>query len=237
MALMPLLLDTMLLAPHTLVRASDTLPHVSETAGGWLITAALPGLAASDVSVEVTSEEDDKHLWLHAPRFKTELRRAHRPHARRRLRFPRSRAPAAAKTRAASPRDRRLPRNANLTAASSSLVDGVLKIAVPKLSPETSIVNVESEPLPGDLPEPRGQVCLALPGLGAADVSVSIVRDKARHTPPPPQPRRRRRAPGGASSAGSGPRPAPRRRSAPARWRSRRTRAPWPAPRGRRATR
>ena len=78
MSLVPLLLDAML-APHTLVRAAnETLPLVSESADGWYIKAALPGLTASDVSVDVTAADDDKHLWLHAlPRFKTELRHAH----------------------------------------------------------------------------------------------------------------------------------------------------------------
>ena len=84
MSLMPLLLDSMLCAPHSLVKtANEALPSVQETADGWLIRTSLPGLTAKDVSVEVSKATepadvdsgDAHHLWLHAlPRFKTELR-------------------------------------------------------------------------------------------------------------------------------------------------------------------
>ena len=83
MSLMPLLLDSMLCAPHSLVKtANEALPSVQETADGWLIRTSLPGLTAKDVSVEVSKatqpvdvDTGDAHLWLHAlPRFKTELR-------------------------------------------------------------------------------------------------------------------------------------------------------------------
>jgi HSP20 family molecular chaperone IbpA len=61
----------------------------------------------------------------------------------------------------------------------ASLVDGVLRVAVPKAAPVSVGVKVEATPLPEDLPEPRAQVALALPGLGAADVTVTITRDRA----------------------------------------------------------
>jgi HSP20 family molecular chaperone IbpA len=62
---------------------------------------------------------------------------------------------------------------------SASLIAGVLTVAVPKVQPETVPVTVEAVALPDDLPEPRGQVSLALPGLGAGDVTVSITRDRS----------------------------------------------------------
>jgi hypothetical protein len=84
MSLMPLLFDSVLCAPHSLVKtANEALPSVQETADGWLIRTSLPGLTAKDVSVEVSKATectdvdsgDAHHLWLHAlPRFKTELR-------------------------------------------------------------------------------------------------------------------------------------------------------------------
>jgi HSP20 family molecular chaperone IbpA len=49
---------------------------------------------------------------------------------------------------------------------------------VPKAAPITIAVKVESAPLP-ELSEPRAQVALALPGLGAGDVSASITRERA----------------------------------------------------------
>ena len=77
MDLYPLLLDAML-APHTLVRSQSKLatPVLEETSAGWLVTAALPGLSAKEVSVETSVDADgDAHLWLHAQqRLKTELR-------------------------------------------------------------------------------------------------------------------------------------------------------------------
>ena len=57
-------------------------------------------------------------------------------------------------------------------------MNGVLTVAVPKMSPETHTVAVEPAPLPDELPEPRAQVALALPGLAAADLSVTITRDR-----------------------------------------------------------
>jgi HSP20 family molecular chaperone IbpA len=74
---------------------------------------------------------------------------------------------------------RRLPRNADSSAVTASLLDGVLRVAVPKAAPETFAVKVEAEPLPETLSEPRAQVALALPGLGAGDVSATITRDRA----------------------------------------------------------
>ena len=84
MSLMPLLFDSVLCAPHSLVKtANEALPSVQETADGWLIRTSLPGLTAKDVSVEVSKATESAdadvdsahHLWLHAlPRFKTELR-------------------------------------------------------------------------------------------------------------------------------------------------------------------
>ena len=73
---------------------------------------------------------------------------------------------------------RRLPRNADSARCSASLVNGVLTVAVPKKTPETHTVAVEPAPLPDELPEPRAQVALALPGLAAADLSVTISRDR-----------------------------------------------------------
>jgi HSP20 family molecular chaperone IbpA len=65
-----------------------------------------------------------------------------------------------------------------MRAVTASIIDGVLTVCVPRVAPETTNVRVESAPLPDDLPEPRGQVSLALPGLGASDVSASITRDR-----------------------------------------------------------
>jgi HSP20 family molecular chaperone IbpA len=72
---------------------------------------------------------------------------------------------------------RRLPRNADMQRVSASLVHGVLTVAVPKAPAVDVAVTVETNALPDDLPEPRGQVSLALPGLGASDVNVTITRD------------------------------------------------------------
>jgi hypothetical protein len=77
MDLMPLLVDAML-APHTLVRSQvhAARPALEETADGWLISCALPGLGLKDVSVETSRDaEGDAHLWLHAlRRLETEFR-------------------------------------------------------------------------------------------------------------------------------------------------------------------
>ena len=62
---------------------------------------------------------------------------------------------------------------------SASLVHGVLTVAVPKSAAVDVPVAVETTALPDDLPEPRGQVSLALPGLGASDVQVTITRDRS----------------------------------------------------------
>ena len=76
--LAPLLLDAMLMpAPHTLCRSasSDSRPTLEEHADGWVITALMPGMDASQVSVETLQQDDGSQLWLHAePRFRTELR-------------------------------------------------------------------------------------------------------------------------------------------------------------------
>lgn len=77
--LAPLLLDAMLApAPHTRCCSASAAsrPTLQETADGWLITALVPGMDASQVSVETLKEEDgSNHVWLHAlPRLKTELR-------------------------------------------------------------------------------------------------------------------------------------------------------------------
>ena len=77
------------------------------------------------------------------------------------------------------PHTRRLPRNADMQRVSASLVHGVLTVAVPKAPAVDVPVTVETTALPDDLPEPRGQVSLALPGLGAADLQVTITRDRS----------------------------------------------------------
>ncbi len=73
---------------------------------------------------------------------------------------------------------RRLPRTADASNIRASLLDGVLRVAVPKAAPVTTAVKVEAAPLP-DLSEPRAQVALALPGLGPEDVSATITRERA----------------------------------------------------------
>ena len=216
--LAPLLLDAMLMPePHMLCRSSTgaaaSRPTLEETADGWIITALMPGMDASQVSVETLQEEDGaSHLWLHAePRFKTELRcvpaQAHALAAahgagRARHNAALARSGCALRVRAALAADalgtirkamrlstrqraltrllppRRLPRNADSARCSASLVNGVLTVAVPKKTAETHTITVESAPLPDELPEPRAQVALALPGLAAADLSVTISRDR-----------------------------------------------------------
>lgn len=174
MSLMPLLLADALLAPHTLVRSKDaSMPTVHETAEGWTLSAALPGLSAKDATLEISVEADGvPHLWLHAlPRVRTELRCVPSPVTRDVPNAWRARP----LTRAHA---RRLPRNADVSAISASLLDGVLVVKVPRKAPETFSVPIETTPLPDDLPEPRGQVSLALPGLGAGDISATVTRDR-----------------------------------------------------------
>lgn len=149
--LAPLLLDAMLApAPHTRCCSASAAsrPTLQEAADGWLITALVPGMDASQVSVETLKEEDgSNHVWLHAlPRLKTELR---------------------------------LPSNADAARCSASLLNGVLTVAVPKKEKETHAVAVDASPLPDGLTEPRAQVALALPGLAAADLSVTITRERS----------------------------------------------------------
>jgi HSP20 family molecular chaperone IbpA len=205
--LAPLLLDAMLTpAPHTLCRSasSDSRPTLEEHADGWVITALMPGMDASQVSVETLNQDDGSQLWLHAePRFKTELRcvpvpqrctqrarAAGRARAGRSARgsalcarVQRRRFPAGTfwklPSNAPRPLPRRLPRNADVSKVQASLLNGVLTVAVPKKAPETFAVTVESSPLPDDLSEPRAQVSLALPGLAASDLSVVISRDRS----------------------------------------------------------
>ena len=194
-------------APHMLCRSHSgsaaSRPTLEETADGWTITALMPGMDASQVSVETLQEEDGaSHIWLHAePRFKTELRCVPAQHAAARCaRRARHRAPRCARsqicclgtvrkvvrlstrqralTRPLAVFPRRLPRNADSARCSASLVNGVLTVAIPKKAAETHTVAVEPAPLPDELPEPRAQVALALPGLAAADLSVTISRDR-----------------------------------------------------------
>jgi hypothetical protein len=98
-----LLLEAML-APHTLARShAHAQPLLEESAEGWLISCALPGMAAKDVSVETSAGADgDAHLWLNAPpRCQTEFRCVRRNARRTTARAPRARAaPRCARCRA-----------------------------------------------------------------------------------------------------------------------------------------
>ena len=113
--LAPLLLEAAMLtpAPHTLCRSqsgSASRPTLEETADGWVLTALMPGMDSSQVSVETLQGDDGSHLWLHAePRFKTELRCAPRASARARARYSTLRSARSAPRCASAQRGRAVP--------------------------------------------------------------------------------------------------------------------------------
>merc|ERR1712023_182560 len=112
--------------------------RVCEDDRRWLLTVPLPGLTASDVTVEaVRASRHRCKIMIHAlPRFEAEYR---------------------------------LPMYADLSAASASLVDGKLTVAVPVSAPDTVTVPVAE----GDSSaEGDDTVHLNVPGFGADSLSV-----------------------------------------------------------------
>ena len=138
-------------------------PEVTETDRGFLVTALVPGVRASDVTVEAkpASRRGGDVLLVRSE--------AH-PHVKADLRLPTS----------------GLVDPNNITA---SCIDGVLRVVIPKIAPTEEIVAVSSDPMDADDADaaaadaaaapsaPSAQtITLNVPGFNSGDITISRKR-------------------------------------------------------------
>jgi HSP20 family molecular chaperone IbpA len=132
-------------------------PEVTETDRGFLVTALVPGVRASDVTVEAKPARRGGDVLL--------VRSEAHPHVKADLRLPTS----------------GLVDPNNITA---SCIDGVLRVVIPKIAPTEEIVAVSSDPM-DDAPAPAADaaaapsaqtITLNVPGFNSGDITISRKR-------------------------------------------------------------
>ena len=132
-------------------------PEVTETDRGFLVTALVPGVRASDVTVEAKPARRGGDVLL--------VRSEAHPHVKADLRLPTS----------------GLVDPNNITA---SCIDGVLRVVIPKIAPTEEIVAVSSDPMDADAADaaaapsaPSAQtITLNVPGFNSGDITISRKR-------------------------------------------------------------
>lgn len=140
-------------------------PEVTETDRGFLVTALVPGVRASDVTVEAKPARRGGDVLL--------VRSEAHPHVKADLRLPTS----------------GLVDPNNITA---SCIDGVLRVVIPKIAPTEELVAVSSDPMDADDADdapahdapaadaaaaPSAQtITLNVPGFNSGDITISRKR-------------------------------------------------------------
>ena len=125
-------------------------PEVTQTDRGFLVTALVPGVRASDVTVEAKPAGRGGDVLV--------VRSDAHPHVKADLRLPAS---------------GRVDPN-NITA---SCIDGVLRVVVPKIAPTEEIVAVSSDSTDADDADASARtVALNVPGFNSGDIRISRER-------------------------------------------------------------